>query len=24
VIDIADGTSVTHHLVPNEPSQRPA
>jgi hypothetical protein len=24
VIDIADGTSVTHHLVVNEPSQRPA
>ena len=24
VIDIADGTTVTHHLVVNEPSQRPA
>jgi hypothetical protein len=24
VIDIADGTSVTHHIVVNEPSQRPA
>ena len=24
VIDIADGTSVTHHMIPNESSQRPA
>ena len=23
VIDITDGTSVTHHMIPNEPSQRP-
>jgi multisubunit Na+/H+ antiporter MnhE subunit len=24
VIDIADGSSVTHHIVPRDPSQRPA